>query len=205
MDARGGDGGSPPDVPGGANTALGPYRSPGQGARFLCIACFSELATTDGDCPRCRVPRHDLARPEVREAVREEAERRLWRRKHREDLALYALAALPALALLVSLLEWLPLGMVRINLLVSFVALVAIKQGLTWCYALLRPGTAHATIAARRLHNGGGIDGRAAIANMQLADEAIADTAGDDPDVADLRRLLVGLGVRQAGAGDEPR
>jgi hypothetical protein len=155
-----------------------PYRAPSTTARWVCIACHRSLSTLSGRCPRCNVDRLDLMRPDVRDEVRQYAEKVLYQRMMREEMILGSGSILVGLFITGSL--WL-------GILVG----LAIRIALVRVYARVRPQAALAVYAARRKrHALSGIDASA------LQSDNVAAGDGLDPEVADMDQLLRSLGAK---------
>jgi hypothetical protein len=182
----------------GSNLAANPYRELPAGARWICIACHRSLSRLAGVCPRCGVERLDLMRPDVREEVRQHAEKMLYRRMMREELIFGGCAIGVGMvigwALFVAYYDRLPDGRLpfafgmMVGLIVRWVALRA--------YLKLRPDAAISVYAARRHRHRQtlGIDAT----GLQQDEDALAVPGGNpnlDPEVADLEQLLRSLGA----------
>lgn len=160
--------------------------------RFLCLGCYRTVSAVPGDCPGCGVGLLDLGDEGVRGQLHEEAERRLQERSWREELpvvlggVVMSLAGLLALGALGSPLER----------LLGLLVLVPLLRALMLGHSRLRPGTARATFAARRLRLAGELGADVRVALSPPPDRALARHAGEDPSSMDLPRLLRWLGVR---------
>jgi len=157
-----------------------PYRAPPSAARWVCIACHRSLSTLAGRCPNCQVDRLDLTRPDVREEVRQHAEKVLYARMMREEMILGTGSILLGMLLTSSM--WL-----------GVLAGLALRLLFVRLYAKMRPRAALAVYAARRRRHAltGGVDARAL-----SSDSVAAGDASLDPEVADMTELLRSLGAK---------
>jgi ribosomal protein L40E len=74
-----------------------PYRSEPTQPQFICVVCYRSLSVHAGECPKCGVERLSLGDPEVRMEVRAEAEKRLQNRHYGEWFWCYLVAFLTAI------------------------------------------------------------------------------------------------------------
>jgi hypothetical protein len=171
-----------------------PYRDAPLIARFVCIACHRSLSSSAGACPGCHVDRLDLARPDVRDEVRQHAERQLQRGMMREELLLGAISFVAATAAWFAFVgDAVPDG-ARFARSIAWTGLISLiaRFGLRRLYLALRPNAAIAILAARRRRLG--------IPALQPEESTpAADASAIDPEVADLQQLLVSLGAKLDG------
>jgi hypothetical protein len=121
-------------------------------ARFICIACHRSLSAKPGACPRCHVDRLDLSRPDVRDEVRQHAEKMLYRRMMREELTFGGIGAGVAVVLgwvlYIAFYESWP--DLRLPFFAGFVGGLALNRLLVRVYLRMRPDAGIAVYAARR-------------------------------------------------------
>jgi hypothetical protein len=157
-----------------------PYRSPPAQPQFVCIVCYRSLSVHPGECPRCRTERLPLSDPAVREEVRAEAERRLQTRHYGESFWCYLVAFLATTP-------------------VAFLAGDPLRRFLVWLVTALVLGSGNAKIYERlnprsvlRLY----ADRRRRLALPPPADGKLLPARADDPEDAELPRVLDILGAR---------
>lgn len=157
-----------------------PYRSLPTEAQFVCVVCYRSLSVTPGECPSCGVDRLPLGDPEVRAEVRAEAEKRLQNRHYGEWFWSYLVAAFASTPLTLLVHGMLPAGVV-------------------WLAATLLLGSANVKIYERlnprsilRLY----ADRRARLQPPTSAAHKLLPARADDPEDAELPRVLALLGAR---------
>ena len=181
------------DAPSGS-----PYRRSPSPPRYLCIVCYRSLSRHPATCRTCDSPMLDITEPAVREEVHAEAERRLQRRKYREEAPIFAFSLIAGTAIVVSIGLWWPLGL--------FLA-YPIQRGCLLIYTRLRPGSAIVTYAIRRqrISKELGVDVQVPLVGPRVApaaltaealDESIATSTANDPSTLDLMELLKWLGAK---------
>jgi hypothetical protein len=161
-----------------------PYRSAPEQAQFVCLVCYRSLSVHPGECAGCGVERLSLADPEVRAAVRAEAEKRLQARHYGEWFWCY-LAAFVMMAPLT--LFFFPGLMV--SLAVMAVSTMVLGGANVRVYERLNGRSVLRLYADRRRRLAGAGAGEE---GMKLLPAARAD----DPEDAELPRVLKLLGAR---------
>jgi ribosomal protein L40E len=171
-----------------------PYRDEPTQPQFICVVCYKSLSVHAGECPKCGVERLSLGDPEVRMEVRAEAEKRLQNRHYGEWFWCYLVAFLMAIPVRFFIHDIFEAFLVALG--ATFVlgaANVKIWERLN-ARSMLR------LYADRRRRLPGAMAGAegAGAAGQKLLPAA----REDDPEDAELGRVLELLGARVEGAGD---
>lgn len=183
---------------------MAPYREAPRIARFVCAACYRTLSVRPGRCPNCHVERLDLARPDVREAVRGEGERWLERRANRERafIVILSLAAGIAFAVVAYLLfnQFVDDPILGFRLLVVAGLFFGVVSGTAMMrlYVRFKPAAAMALYATRRQRLALELGRDVGLQTQEpgASDEALARGAtAIDPEVADVNELLRAMGA----------
>ncbi len=176
----------------------GPYRESKQVPRFICIVCYRWMATHPRTCRECHVEMNDLSQPDVRDAVRQEAEKRLQNKVYREWSAMVLTSTV-----LVSPLIFVLSGYA---LLLSVPLSALLARG----YVAVKKNSAIATYASRRrrisaelgvdiqldeMHDSG-FGSSKQRSGMQLSDASVAHRSDVDPLALEMEPLLAWLGAK---------
>jgi hypothetical protein len=178
-----------------------PYREAAKVPRFICIVCYKWMSTHPRACRDCHVEMNDLSQPDVRDAIRQEADKRLQSKMYREWSAMVLTSTV-----LVSPLVFVLSGYA---LLLSVPLSALLARG----YVAVKKNSGIATYAARRRRISAelGVDiqldemhdtaGGRQRSGMQLSDHSVAHRADVDPLALEMEPLLAWLGAKLDGDG----
>ncbi|HEY2743213.1 MAG TPA: hypothetical protein VGL86_01265 [Polyangia bacterium] len=161
---------------------MDPYRSEPTEAQFVCVVCWRSLSVYAGECARCGVDRLSLADPEVRAEARAEAEKRIQKRLYGEWFWLYLVGFFAATPV-----SWLVIDRLQAMALWVVSALV-IGSASVKVYEKLNPRSILRLYADRRR--------RLELATAGGAAQKLLPARADDPEDAELSRVLALLGAR---------